>query len=348
MPVTMREVALRAGVSKATVSYVLNGRATSMRIPEETRARILTAVRELGYHPNGVARSLAHKRSHTIAIVMQYPALFSGWSGFTNELMHGVTDAAIEQGFDVMLHTRNPEGRWAHGTEGVVEAEVANLTDGRVDGALLLRDLDDPLTIALRLRRFSTILMFTHSADPDQWFIDCDNLGGARMATEHLLAQGYTRIAHLAGTPFSGAARERLKGYRQAMEAAGLTVRPEWEVELTHPGADFTPLQQLFDAPPAERPDALFAWSDDVAIQAMRVLREKGLVIPRDVAMLGFDSTALCDHTDPPLTSVRQPIYEMARQALTLLVQRINGETPEQTQIRVAPALVIRRSCHTR
>src|SRR5262245_17654746 len=126
MPITMREVAQRAGVSKAAVSYVLNGRADTMRIAEVTRDRILATVRELGYHPNGLARSLAHRRTHTIAIVMQYPAVFSGWSGFTNELMHGVTDAAIAQGVDVMLHTRNPEGRWAHRTGGLVEAEVAN------------------------------------------------------------------------------------------------------------------------------------------------------------------------------------------------------------------------------
>src|ERR1041385_3466152 len=150
MPITMREVARHAGVSKAAVSYVLNGRSDTMRIAEQTRERILAAVRELGYHPNGLARSLARQRTHTVTIVMQYPAVFSGWSGFTNEMMHGVTDAAIEQGVDVMLHTRSPEGRWAHRADDLVEAEVANLTDGRVDGALLLRDLDDPLAIALR------------------------------------------------------------------------------------------------------------------------------------------------------------------------------------------------------
>ena len=345
MSVTMREVAERAGVSKATVSYVLNGREASMRIPTETRDRILTAVRELGYHPNGLARSLAHKRTHTVAVVMQFPDLFSGWSGFTNELMHGVTDAAIEQGVDVMLHTRNPEGRWHHGEGGLLEAEVANLTDGRVDGALLLRDLDDPLTVALCRRRFPTVLMFSHAADPEQWFIDCDNLAGARLATEHLLSLGHTRIAHLAGPLLSGSGSERREGYRQALKNAGLCVRPDWIVEVTHPGADFTAAMRLFQAPPAERPTAIFAWSDDVAMQAMRVLRAEGVDVARDVAMVGFDSTALCDHTDPPLTSVRQPIYAMAAQALTLLCQRLRKETPDQTQFRIAPSLVVRQSC---
>src|SRR5579862_4721192 len=102
----MRDVAERAGVSKATVSYVLNGRATAKRIPDETRDRILEVMRVLGYHPNALARSLAHRRTDTIAVVMQYPAIFSSWSGFTNELMRGVTDAAIEYGYDLLLHTR--------------------------------------------------------------------------------------------------------------------------------------------------------------------------------------------------------------------------------------------------
>jgi LacI family transcriptional regulator len=342
----MREVAQRAGVSKAAVSYVLNGRETSMRIPEGTRDRILTAVRDLGYRPNGLARSLARKRTRTIAIVMQYPALFSGWSGFTNELMHGVTNAAIEQGFDVMLHTRNPVGRWAHGEGGLVEAELTNLTDGRVDGALLLRDLDDPLTIALCKQGFPTVLMFTHSSDPEQWFIDCDNVAGARIATEHLISQGHTRIAHFAGSHVSGAGRERREGYRQALDAAGLPVRPEWIVGVTDPDAVAAPASLLLQLPRSERPTAVFAWSDDVAIQTMRSARALGLSVPRDLAVVGFDSTALCDHTDPPLTSVRQPIFPMAADALRLLIQRIHGEKPAQTQVRVAPTLVVRRSCH--
>jgi len=137
LPVTMREVAERAGVSKATVSYVLNGKETEMRIPDETRERILCAVRELGYYPNAVARNLKSKNTHAIAVVMQYPALFSGWSGFTNELMHGVTDAAVAHGYNVMLQTRQPERHWQGGQMDAVEAEVATLTDGRVDGALL-------------------------------------------------------------------------------------------------------------------------------------------------------------------------------------------------------------------
>lgn len=345
MAVTMREVAERAGVSKATVSYVLNGREVAMRIPDETRERILSAVRELGYYPNALARSLSNKGTHTIAIVMQYSALFSGWSGFTNELMHGVTDAAVAEGYNVMLQTRQPERHWRGGVMDPIEAEVATLTDGRADGALLLRDVDDPLPAALNRRAFPTVLMFTSSEDPEQWYIDCDNLQGGISATEYLLSLGHRRILHLCGSPRSGPARERALGYRTALERAGLPVRPEWIVEAAAPLADFAPAAQLFRLPVDQRPTAIFAWSDDVAIKMMGILRGEGVRLPQDVAIVGFDSTALCDHTDPPLTSIRQPVYAMAAEALTLLTQRIRGQILEETRIRVAPSLVIRHSC---
>jgi LacI family transcriptional regulator len=357
----MREVAERAGVSKAAVSYVLNGKETEMRIPDETRERILCAVRELGYYPNAVARNLKSKSAHAIAVVMQYPALFSGWSGFTNELMHGVTDAAVAHGYNVMLQTRQPERHWQGDQIDSVEAAVATLTDGRVDGALLLRDIDDPLAPALRRRGFPAVLMFTPSGDPEQPYVDCDNRLGGRLATEYLLSLGHRRIVHLCGTPHSGAASERRAGYRLALESAGLEERPDWVFEAGSPLADFIPAARLFQDRPDRRPTAVFAWSDDVAIQMMCVLRGQGLRIPQDVSVIGFDSTALCDHTDPPLTSIRQPIYDMAAQALTLLTEQLarersdgrraerfaerHAERSGAMQVRVAPRLVVRRSC---
>ncbi len=342
MKPTIQDVAQRSGVSKTTVSYVLNGRGESMRIPNETRQRILSAMRDLDYHPNGLARGLAHRRTDTVAIVMQFPAIFSGGSGFTSELMHGVTDAACALGYDVMLRTRQPDERWQK--EGAA-AEVAALTDGRIDGALLLRDVDDPLAESLHLHGFPTVQMFTRTGAAWEWYVDCDNLRGAELAVKHLISMGHRRIVHLAGPVHSAAAIDRRAGFDKTLRLAGIDARQEWMVEAPYTDADFGPALHLFDAPAGRRPTAVFAWSDDVAIAMMRHLRARGLRVPQDVAVVGFDSTVQCDQTDPPLTSVRQPIYEMTKSAFALLVDRIGGNTPESTQICVDPEIVVRRSC---
>jgi LacI family transcriptional regulator len=332
--VTLEDVARRAGVSKVTVSNILNNRPTAVPISEATRQRVLAVVQELGYYPNAVARALVQKRTDTIAVVLQFPAIFQGWSGFTNELMHGVSDKAIELGYDILMHTR---------AQPSVEAEAQALMDGRVDGALLLRDYNDPLIELLAERGFPHVLFFTRSHRDNAYWVDCDNEAGARLAVAHLVQLGHRRIAHLAGSPQACSARDRLQGYRQAMEAHGLTVRAEWIIPAPYGGADLTPLAELLRRP--DRPTALFAWSDEVAIRALSLCSELGLKVPDDLAIVGYDSTPICEHTNPPLTSVRQPIYQMAADALAMLVKLIRGERVEPRTRIYPPTLDIRASC---
>lgn len=331
---TIQDVARRAGVSKATVSYVLNGRETSVRITEATRERVYAAVRALNYHPNANARALNHKRTDAIALVMQYARMFSGWSGFTNEMMRGASEAAFRSGYDLMLQTREKPG---------LEQEVATLTDGRVDGALLLRDVDDRLADTLLARGFPCVLMFSRSDNPDQWLVDCDDVLGGRMATEYLLRLGHRRILHLAGARRSAAAQDRRRGYEQALCDAGIEPRAELCVEITFAGADYGPVADLLQAP--DRPTAVFAWSDETAVRLMTLARGLGLRVPEDLSVVGFDSTDFCDHTDPPLTSLRQPVREMAALALEMLVQQIRGEEVAQTRRYFTPVLDERCSC---
>ncbi len=328
--VTLADVARRAGISKVTVSNILNNRPTAVPISEATRQRVLAAVQELGYYPNAVARALVRQRTDTIAVVLQFPAIFQGWSGFTNELMHGVSDKAIELGYDILMHTRAQPS-----------AEASVLMDGRVDGALLLRDYEDPLIDLLTERGFPMVLFFTRSHRDDVCWVDCDNVAGARMAVEHLIQLGHRRIAHLAGSPRACSARDRLQGYRQTMAEHGLRIREDYIIPLHHGGADLTPLRELLCSP--NRPTALFAWSDEVAFRALSLCNELGLKVPDDIAIVGFDSTPICEHTHPPLTSIRQPIYQMAADALTLLVQLIRGERVEPRLY--TPSLDIRASC---
>jgi LacI family transcriptional regulator len=343
--ITMQEIAEKVGLSKSTVSYVLNGRGDAVRIPKETQKRVFEVARSLGYHPNALARGLAQQRTYTIAVVMQYPLLFAGWSGFTNELLHGVTDAAITLEYDLMLHTRKTTPDWQWEEQDTVSSEAARLMDGRVDGALLLRDVDDPLAEILYAHNFPAVLMFTHTTKPHIWYVDCDNTTGAVLAVEHLLRLGHRRILHVSGSPHSGAAQERIEGYRCAMERAGIAIKEEWIQEATSPTADFSQIAALFQLSAQERPTAVFAWSDDVAVRLMQILRSLGLRIPQDVAIVGFDSTGICDHVEPPLSSVRQPVYDMAHKAVELLHARLRGMRVKQFQIRVAPTLDVRRSC---
>ena len=332
--VTIKDVAARGGVSKTAVSYILSGRETGVRISEETRKRVLAAAHELGYHPNALARGLARRQTDTLALVMQFPSVFSGWSGFTNELMRGATDAATALGFDLMLHTKGA---------GNLEQDVAALTDGRADGALLLRDRDDPLANRLAERSFPFVQIFSHTAWLETCFVDCDNVAGAKLAVDHLWSLGHRRIGHLSGSPHSAAAADRLLGYNRALAAHGIVPRPEWECGMTYAGGDFTPFIELMSCP--DSPTAIFAWSDDVAIQAMRVLREQmGRRVPEDVSVIGFDGTEMCDHITPRLSSVRQPIYEMAARGVETLVSLIRQEPVPERHIVFMPTLELRDS----
>lgn len=333
--VTITDVARRAGVSKVTVSYVINGREGRVRISDETRQRIREAIRELGYRPNALARALTQQRTSTIGVVMQYAAIFGGWSGFILELLHGASHEAIEQQYDLMMYTG------AHGDD--VEHETNAVMDGRIDGALLLRDIDDPLSDILADSGFPHVLIFTRSRRPDVYYVDCDNVKGGYMATKHLLNLRHRAIVHLRGSSHSAPALDRWHGYVQAMREEGIEPGEGWVIEMPGPLSDVTPLVALLRA--SNRPTAIFAWSDDVAIRAMQVVREIDLRIPEDVAVVGYDSTEVCNHTDPPLTSVRQPIYEMAREGVRTLVRLINGERPRRLARVFEPTLDIRRSC---
>ncbi len=334
--VTIKDVAARGGVSKTAVSYVLSGRETGVRISEETRRRVLAAAQDLGYHPNALARGLARRQTDTLALVMQFPSVFSGWSGFTNELMHGATDAATALGFDLMLHTKGL---------GSASQDAAALTDGRADGALLLRDQDDPLPVCLAERGFPFVQIFSRPAEDSSqaYFVDCDNVAGAFLAVDYLWSLGHRRIGHLSGSPHSAAAADRLRGWQDALTAHGVVPSPEWECGMTYAGSDFSPFIAMMSRP--DSPTAIFAWSDDVAVRAIRVLSELGRRVPEDVSVLGFDGTQMCDHTTPRLSSVRQPVYEMAVRGVETLAALLRREPLPQTQTIFTPTLSLRDSC---
>ncbi len=330
--VTILDVAREAKVSKVTVSYVLNGRGKEERISDPTATRVLEAARELGYRPNALARMLATRHTGILAVVFQRGHFFTTWSPFVSEVMRGVSTAAVELGFDLMLHTRDVDA--GH------EADV--LADGRVDGALLLRDDGDPTLQALADRGLPFVQFFSRSDGYNLPFVDCDNYAGGRIATRHLLDLGHRKIVMVRGPLRSTSSNDRFGGYREALEHAGVGVAPERVVSIPSAVSDFAQLRELLKAP--DRPTALFVWSDDVAVECMRLVQDLGLRVPQEVSVVGFDSLDVCNRSVPPLTSIRQEIVPMAMEATKLLAGLISGEATGRTQVLYPPTLDVRCS----
>jgi LacI family transcriptional regulator len=318
-------------VGKVTVSYVLNGQSRAARISEDTEKKVIRCAEELGYRPNALARMLVTQRSDALAVVFQYGTYFSALSSFTSEAMRGVCAACVETGFDLMLHTKP--------TDDPI-SEACALMDGRVDGVLMLRDRDDPALTEVMAHEFPCVLFFTRSDDPRVPFVDSDNYAGGRMATSHLLDLGHRSIGMVMGPSGSVAASDRFNGYRNALESAGLQARPDFLVSGI--GTDPQPLIDLLTR--RDRPTALFVWSDDDAFVCMQQAAELGISVPGELSIVGYDSSEACERSTPALTSIRQPVFDMAFAATRLLASLVRGTKVERTRIVFPPDLDVRGS----
>ncbi|GGM27388.1 MULTISPECIES: LacI family DNA-binding transcriptional regulator [Micromonospora] len=316
---TLDAVAARAGVGRGTVSRVVNG---SPQVSPEARAAVQQAIAELGYVPNRAARALVTQRTDSVALVVSE----SGDRVFTEPFF-----AAIVRGISSGL-LETPMQLWLAMAQSPVERERVehHLTNQHVDGVLLLSLHDaDPLPTLLEERGLPTVLggrparMLHPSAAPG-WFVDVDNVGGARHAVEYLFDQGRRRIATIAGPQDMGAGLARLTGYREAVRQTGAGINPDLIAygDFSE-GSGTAGMRRLLQLCPDL--DAVFVASDLMAFGALRALREAGRRVPEDVAVIGFDDAPVARQADPPLTTVFQPIEEMGRQMALLLVARIRG-----------------------
>ncbi|MFH8340392.1 LacI family DNA-binding transcriptional regulator [Streptomyces sp. AM6-12] len=314
---TLEQVAARAGVGRGTASRVING---SPRVSDATRAAVEAAVAELGYVPNTAARALAANRTDAIALVVPEPETRFFAEPYFSDMLRGVgAELADTQMQLLLIFAGNDRER-----RRLAEYLAAH----RVDGVLLVSvHADDPLPDLLSQLEIPAVVSGPRSAAETLTSVDSDNYGGARAAVEHLLARGRTRIAHITGRLDVYGARRRVDGYRDALRGAGHEV----DELLIEPG-DFTEEggRKAMSALLARRPglDAVFAGSDVTAAGARQILRESGLRIPDDVALVGYDDSAIARHMDPPLTSVRQPIDHMGRAMIDLLLTEISDRRP--------------------
>ena len=331
-PPTLEQVAVLAGVSRATVSRVVNG---SPRVSAEVRAQVERAVAKLGYVPNRAARSLVTRRADSIALVVSEPESRFFSEPFFAGMVRGVSAALAETDIQlVLLMAQDLPHR------GRLERYV---TGGHVDGVLLASlHGDDPLPRTLERAGVPAVMVGRPAGGSAVSYVDADNRGGARDAVAHLLQRGLRRIATIAGPLDMSAGVDRLDGYWDGLRAAGLPQRAEL-VE----GGDFgeesgaVAMRRLLQREPGL--DAVFAASDLMAAGAFHALKAAGRRVPEDVAVVGFEDSATARFFEPPLTTVRQPVEEMGRQATRLLLAKVAGEAAGVSVI-LKTELVVRAS----
>ncbi|MBZ9684393.1 MULTISPECIES: LacI family DNA-binding transcriptional regulator [unclassified Mesorhizobium] len=328
-PVTLRDVAARAGVSVATASKALNDQG---RMTAETRERIRETARNLGFRPNSLAQSLLRRRSFTVGLLTN-----DTYGRFSLPLMSGISDALVDAGVSVFLCNVEEDPRLG-------QLHVEAMLDKRVDGIIATgKRIDRHLPIDLANLRIPVIYAFTQP-DPDAVAFVSDDAGGARLAVDHFCRLGRKRIAHVTGPASFAVVHERAQAYRAALIENGLSVIEPllgaWSEAWGHEA-----VTTLFDGG-GEKPDAVFCGNDQIARGVIDALRERGLSVPGDVGVIGFDNWEIvAEATRPPLTSVDMNLTALGREAGLTLLSLVGGK-PAAPGIRKLPCrLVVRQSC---
>jgi len=329
---TLDEVAELAGVSRATVSRVVNG---SPKVRPEARRAVEAAVAQLRYVPNRMARSLVTRRTDTIALVLSESdtQVFSDpfFARVVRELSAALADTEMNL---VLLAARG---------EREQEKVARYVRQGHVDGVILMSlHSQDTLPLVLAEAHVPLVLSGRPLDGLPVCYVDADNAGGAREATAHLLAAGRRRVATVTGPRDMIGGIDRYAGYRAALQEAGVAEDPALvaEGDFTDAGGGTAMATLLERAPDL---DAVFVASDTMAVGALRVLRAAGRSVPGDVAVVGFDDAPVAATCDPPLTTVAQPLGEMTSLMTELLLQQVEGD--EEVRVRVCPTrLVVRES----
>ena len=331
---TLEEVAARAGVSRSTASRAING---GLRVSPEALASVERAVADLGYTPNRAARSLVTRRTDSIALVVPEPDERVLTDPFFAGVLSGVSASLADSDIQVVLVIARP---------GQAQRTARYLRNGHVDGAIVVsHHRDDELDRMLAGVHLPSVfvgrpLAANGEADLRLQYVDADNVEGGRLATQRLIGLGRRHIATIAGPQDMSAGVDRLVGWRAAMRTAGLADDAVVHGDFTIAGGTTAARRLLAEHPDV---DGIFVASDLMASGVLTVLAERGRAVPDDVAVVGYDNSAIAASTTPPLTSVVQPVVAMARAAGLRLLDQLQGAAPSAPMI-FAPELVIRAS----
>jgi len=336
--VTSRDVAKLAGVSRTTVSFVLND-VPGVKISPETRQRVLEAARELDYYPTAAARSLASGKTRRIGLILGEGQDRLAADAFLPTFLQGVTASVHRRGYLLMLQLS--EDVPSH------EAYVRLIREQQVDGLILSGPRsDDSLLPQLAEEKFPLILHGRLDGH-DLPYVDTDNRAGAYRVVNHLAALGHRRIAFISNAPlFYSGTQDRFAGYRQALAEHDIPLQEELiRTAAFLPHSAYAAMSELLAL--QKPPTAVFAASDVVALGAMSAIHAAHLRIPEDMAVVGFDDIFLAAHACPPLTTVRVPAYGLGWTSAEVLINLIKGEE-EVSSVILETELVIRESCGAR
>lgn len=327
---TIRDVARQAGVSIATVSRVLNG---NPRVSDGTRRSVWDAARELDFWPNGAARSLTTSRTNVLGVLL--PDLYGE---FYSEIIRGIDFAAREARFQVLISCSHAN------TEELMTAALS--MRGRIDGLMVMAPDHGSAEAIDRLQsRFPLVLL-----NPQPGIANCSafsiaNFEGAHAMTDYLLRSGHRSIAFISGPPDNADATGRLRGYRQALSEASIEPDPQWEI-----AGDFSE-RSGYEAGARilrfrERPTAVFAANDAMAIGLMSALHEAGIAVPGEISVAGFDDITIARYTSPALTTVHVDTYQLGKRSVEQLVSELGatGALPRRHEV-LPTHVVVRRSC---
>jgi len=311
MPTTIKDIAKQAGVSHTTVSRALHN---SPLISEKTIHRILEIATDLGYHPSFAARSLKTNRSQALGVIVSHIA-----DPFFSEILQGIDDVAQSNGYSLFIAAAQYDPQRE-------QAIIQTMREHRVDGVILCSPRFTPeQNYQLQSYNIPIVAINNQATIDYRYSIYHDDVDGARQVCEHLVHLGHIRIAYLGDSSSGRTTRERLSGFQQVMEEAGLPIRPEF----IHLASGNSPSQGL-DA--AEyfvnlsiRPTAIICYNDMMAVGVVKGLRQAGMQVPADISVTGFDNILYSDYTYPPLTTIDQPKHFLGAEAARMMLDQLRS-----------------------
>ena len=326
LTVTLEMVAEAAGVSPSTVSRILNGTAV---VSAEKKQAVDEAIARLGFVPNPIARGLAGGRTLSVGVITQ--AIDSPFYGAS---LRGIEDALDPAGYSPLFVS----GHWNAAAEARC---IEVLRSRRVDGIIVLTGRLTDAALKACAKRLPTVVTGRQLTAPGLFALNFDNVEGGRLATRHLIELGHRHIAFIAGDPNHPDANDRLRGYRLALDDAGLGFDPALVVPGEfHEVSGLLAVDRLLET--SQRFTAIFAANDQMASGAALGLHRRSLRVPEDVSLVGFDDLASTPYLIPPMSTVRQPAYDIGRLAATAMLQLLAGTTPMVEM--PAPKLIARES----